>query len=320
MTPASSTPEPVASDLRPLAGGYSGETYVVGESPDAPVVRIYAREPQRCVVDAALLRLLRGVLPVAEVVEVRPSDAGQPGVLVTGRLPGRRLDLVLPTATPEQRITVGRELGRVLASLSGIPQRRFGLLRGGDLEIVAFDGSGGGLVGWVESFCETGRMSTWRDADRQALLHLAEEADGQLSGEARLPEESAAAYDRVVLAHSDFNPKNVLVDPHTLAVTGLVDWEFAHAGSPYTDLGNLTRFERHPDFVEAVLESFVERAPVLAADPLRMSRYADLWALVELAGGVQSNPVRELAAELLRAQARAGDVLAWPFDGPRVDP
>ena len=51
---------------------------------------------------------------------------------------------------------------------------------------------------------------------------------------------------RVCLVHSDFNPKNLLVDPETARITGLIDWEFAHAGSPYADLGNLLRFSRGP--------------------------------------------------------------------------
>ena len=53
--------------------------------------------------------------------------------------------------------------------------------------------------------------------------------------------------------HCDLNPKNLLVDPDTSAVTGVLDWEFAHAGHPSTDLGNLLRFDRHPAFADAVL-------------------------------------------------------------------
>ena len=45
------------------------------------------------------------------------------------------------------------------------------------------------------------------------------------------------------LVHSDFNAKNILVETATGEVTGLVDWEFAHAGGPFTDLGNLLRFD-----------------------------------------------------------------------------
>lgn len=39
-----------------------------------------------------------------------------------------------------------------------------------------------------------------------------------------------------VLIHGDFGPNNTLLDPTTFAVTALLDWEFAHFGSPIEDL------------------------------------------------------------------------------------
>ena len=72
---------------------------------------------------------------------------------------------------------------------------------------------------------------------------------------------------RCCLVHSDFNPKNLLVDPDTLEVTGLLDWEFAHAGHPYTDLGNLLRFERDPVFTDGGARR--RTSPAAAARPPR---------------------------------------------------
>jgi hypothetical protein len=40
--------------------------------------------------------------------------------------------------------------------------------------------------------------------------------------------------------------------------------------------------------------------------------------LIELAGRPQSNTVTRLAEGLLLAQARTGDLDAWPFEGRRV--
>jgi Phosphotransferase enzyme family len=39
-----------------------------------------------------------------------------------------------------------------------------------------------------------------------------------------------------VLAHGDYGPQNVLLDPATLEITGILDWEWAHAGDPVEDL------------------------------------------------------------------------------------
>ena len=39
-----------------------------------------------------------------------------------------------------------------------------------------------------------------------------------------------------VLVHGDYGPNNVLLDPATLAITAVLDWEWAHPGDPVEDL------------------------------------------------------------------------------------
>ncbi len=39
--------------------------------------------------------------------------------------------------------------------------------------------------------------------------------------------------------HGDFNPTNILIRQGM--VSGIVDWEFCHSGTPYMDIGNLLR-------------------------------------------------------------------------------
>jgi Ser/Thr protein kinase RdoA (MazF antagonist) len=119
---------------------------------------------------------------------------------------------------------------------------------------------------------------------------------------------------RTCLVHGDLNPKNLLVDPASLEVTGVLDWEFAHAGVPGTDLGNLLGFERDPVLTEAVLASYCEAVPDAGATPpvqvLDRARAADLMALVELAARRGENPVTERAHRLLVTVAGSGDLHA----------
>ena len=80
-------------------------------------------------VDAALLRLVRGLLPVPEVLEVRRADDGgrHPALLVTSFLPGERGDLLLPRLDAAQR--AARSGGRSAdpgADLGGMPMLRRG--------------------------------------------------------------------------------------------------------------------------------------------------------------------------------------------------
>ena len=77
-----------------------------------------------------MLRLVRGLVPVPEVLEVRPADAAEdrPGILVTAWVEGVRGDLVLPTLGPDGLRTVGIRLGDLAADLCGMPLLRAGLL------------------------------------------------------------------------------------------------------------------------------------------------------------------------------------------------
>ena len=115
---------------------------------------------------------------------------------------------------------------------------------------------------------------------------------------------------RCSLVHSDLNPKNVLVDPATLEVTGVLDWEYAHAGHPATDLGNLLRFERAPDhaaYAERCWAAWARRRRIEPVTALALARAADLWALVDLAARPDRNPVVVRADDRLREIARTRD-------------
>jgi len=294
--------------LVPLAGGYSGETFLSEVAGERSVVRIYARTgdergPNAPEIDAALLRLVRGLVPVPEVVEVRRAnpEAATPGLLVTSYLPGERLDLVLPEAGESLRRTIGENLGRILARLSQMPMPRAGMFLDGELRIGPMPPGATDLVEWVDAHAGRGPFAEWPAGDLDRLRAVADVADRITS-----------AVDRVSLVHSDFNPKNLLVDRDSGEVTGLVDWEFSHAGNPFADLGNLTRFERDPVLLEAVLATYTASVVPPPADPLDLGRAADLWALVDLAARRDANPVAARAHDLLLAVARSGDLQAQP--------
>jgi aminoglycoside phosphotransferase (APT) family kinase protein len=307
MTPVST--DWFGTPMTPLAGGFSGETFLVGEGDDSVVLRIYRRDPGRAAVDASLLRLVRGLVPVPAVLDVRVATDVEPGVLVTERLPGVPLDRYLREPPADLDWTrLATSLAAVLATLSGIPFLRPGFFTDATLEVSA-KAMPGDLLEWAHTHRSDSRLASWRDDDWRALLDLVD-----------IAVDTSTRSDRVVLAHGDVNPKNLIVDPRTADVIGLVDWEYAHAGSVHTDIGNLTRFDRDPRLLEPLLDVFTERAPGHPRDPFRSGRAADLWALIDLAGRPAGHPVGELATTLLLAQARTGDLTAWPWSSRRVDP
>jgi len=296
----------VVPEMVPMPGGHSGETFLAEAAGERTVVRIYAgrsavRGANAAEIDSAVLRLVRGLLPVPEVLEVRRADpsAGTPAILVTTYLPGTRLDEVLPTADKELAATIGHNLGMILARLAQMPMLRAGLFTDGELRIRPMPPDLEDLPSWVESRTLEGPLAEWAGTDREALWGLADRA-----------QEILDRTTRACLVHSDFNPKNILVEPSTGEVTGLLDWEYSHAGSPFTDLGNLLRFDRRPDLADAVLSTYSDNVVDAPEDLLDRARAADIWALVDLAARRDENPVAARAHDRLLAMARSGDLHA----------
>ena len=296
------------SSLAPLEGGWSGETFLAEAGGERSVVRIYARPGRRGAqaqeVDAALLRLVRGLLPVPDVLEVRRADdaTGMPALLVTAFLPGERGDLLLARLDAAGRERLGARLGGLVADLGGMPMLSPGPFVDGRLGVRAFTDDDGrpvdGLPAWVG--LHEPRLGWWTAGELDGLRQVAVEAQARLD-----------TVTRHCLVHGDLNPKNVLLDRVSLELTGLVDWELAHAGHPYTDLGNLLRLERDPAFADAVLAAYGARRGARPDDALALARAADLWALVELATRRAENPVAERADRLLRLVATRRDPGAW---------
>jgi aminoglycoside phosphotransferase (APT) family kinase protein len=87
----------------------------------------------------------------------------------------------------------------------------------------------------------------------------------------------------------------------------VLDWEFAHAGHPFTDLGNLLRFDRQPAYVDAVLSAYADLRATPPERALELARAADLHALTELASRAGQNPVANRAADRVAAILATGD-------------
>src|SRR4051812_10705461 len=133
--------------LEPLAGGWSGETFLAEAGGERTVVRMFAdprHGPRAAEVQAALLRLVRGLLPVPRVLEVRRADpaTGMPALLVTEHLAGVRADLLLPDLDDHGLRRAGAALGRVAATLGGMLWLRPGVFVDGDLAVEPFDVGG----------------------------------------------------------------------------------------------------------------------------------------------------------------------------------
>lgn len=269
------------------------------------VVRVYdptrPRRVDAAEVDAALSRLVAGLVPVPTVVEQRPPRDGAPALLVTRYVPGPRADDVVRAAVESDDravlARVGEQLGAVAGRLAGIPTLRRGRLTAPDLAVVAEAGHGD--VHERVTAC-LARLRGWGDAELAALESLVERAQELLDTEPR-----------TCLVHGDLNPKNVVLDDDG-AVAAVVDWEHARSGGPYEDLGDLLRFDRHPVWERSVLAGWVGERGGDVERVRDLARASDLAALAELAVRPGGNLVVDLADLFLRAAAAAGDWHAHP--------
>jgi aminoglycoside phosphotransferase (APT) family kinase protein len=277
----------------PLDGGWSGETFRASAGGEPVVVRIYrpGRRPEDAAeVDAAVLRLVRGLVPVPEVLEVRRALGREPGLLVTTYLPGERGDLLLDRLGEQGQAAVGARLGALAADLGGMPQLDHGPFLDARLTVGRDDVDG--LPDLLERrLPELGHLTP---DEIEGLRDVAADAQTRLD-----------AVTRSCLVHGDLTPANLLLDPETLELTGVVDWERAHAGNPYVDLGALLRDDPHPAYAEALVAAYVERRGGTPAETLELARAADLAALVELATRRGRDPVATAADDRLRAVARS---------------
>lgn len=83
------------------------------------------------------------------------------------------------------------------------------------------------------------------------------------------------------LVHSDFNTKNILVSVEERRVTGILDWEYAHSGTPLCDFANFLRFEAEAGFnvVDFLVKGYGKESNIFFKDWRKVSSLLDLASM-----------------------------------------
>ena len=219
-------------DVKLLTGGASNSNYLVRTSKgEQYVCRIHARGNP--FVEKSVVARLRGIVPAPEYLWI-----GE-GASVIEFIEGSHFQ-------PSARLM--REAGQVLGQLKEISFEKSGqLLPNG--EVAPFKGWGSFEEGLSGLLAQEPVENLLGKNSITKLQDLLVQHRGTL-------EDFDSCHN---LVHGDFRPDNILVSGDK--ITGIIDWEFAHSGCSYMDIGNLLRHassEREQDFATGLREGGFE--------------------------------------------------------------
>ena len=263
--------------LETCRGGLSNSNIRVrlAGPPGDLLLRFYQREPGEARKEAALAALLEGRVPVARflhLAETNPVTAGPYAILEW--CDGELLSSVV-TALPDAELEVlGRALGGTLAAIHAVRFAHHGFFAL-DLALPEpIDLGREGQLGFLRTCLleEPGRSRVGA-ALAEAVVELVETEGRCLDDWLEPP----------CLAHADFNPSNILVrrdDAGAWQVTAVLDWEFALAGTPGFDFGNILRppLGARAGFETELAEGYRAAGGRLPEDWRRIARLTDLTA------------------------------------------
>jgi aminoglycoside phosphotransferase (APT) family kinase protein len=295
-------------ESRTLAGGFSHETCLLTLDDSQVVARFGGGDP---VVEAAVMRAAARVVPVPEVLLVRPA-------VVLEFVAGTPLSDVIDTGGADA--VLGAEVGRVMAAIGTVAFGRPGFfggpaVAGGHLDPGEPALVPGEMPPWSEQMPEL--IPAWTARAPESRLDAAAKRDWVALCLAHAPALTRID-DQARLVHADANPKNILVTRlpgGDWRVDAVLDWEFSHSGSPYADFANMTRFsDDYPaEFTDGFRSGFAAGRPdALTAldeqvpDWAYLGRVMDMFALTDLLTRPAGHPVADRAAREIRRWLRDG--------------
>jgi aminoglycoside phosphotransferase (APT) family kinase protein len=278
-----------------VGGGFANASYKVAlaHMTTPIVVRVYLRDPSAACREASILKLIKQRVPVPEILYVSPPASEPHAYIIIGWVAGVPLDEVLTEAPRGDARVAVRSTGGVLARLQEFRFATSGFF-GSTLEVEKPVASGArAIVGVLERclFEDVGEERLGVTLT-QRLWQFVEEHEESLS----------AVENQSLLVHGDFNGANVIVrtTPEPPGVSALIDWEYAHSGTPLVDLGSMLRSApgRPAWFEEELIRGYREEGGILPENWRQVSRIVDL---VKLCAFVRSPNAGEVAVDGVRA-------------------
>jgi aminoglycoside phosphotransferase (APT) family kinase protein len=265
------------ASARLLTAGKCNTNYKVNVSGlnETYVLRVHVRDPRGGEKDLNLFQLIQGRVPVPHILfTTTGSDPGAFSYTIMSWVEGILFSDVLASKNEAAIADCAYAIGLVLANIGTYTFPRAGFF-GPDLTIVEVIEEGG-MLSYFEQFLFYGNTGQNLGATLTQRLwsflknnaHYFDVLDGARS-----------------LVHSDFKGFNILVrqNKERWNVTAVLDWEFAFAGSPLVDIGNMLRYSHlHPPIFESeFIRGYRERWGILTPEWKKVAKLLDLLSLCE---------------------------------------
>lgn len=261
---------------------------------DKPVLlRVFLRDPAQARKEYALNALVQDRVPVPRFLYLsETSDVCAHPYIVMEWLDAQRLELVAPNLVADSLSRLARHVGETLAAIHSITFSHCGFFDA-DLHLgEPIETGGAGLIQYANECLARGaheRLGEKLSTELRQFLGVNAALLDSWSGPA-------------CLTHADFGGSNILVGESLgqWKVRAVVDWEFAFAGTPFFDFGNLLRkpLGRMGDFEQEAAAGYTASGGNLPLRWRAISLLTDLTAWLEFM-------TRDNASQALIADARA---------------
>ncbi len=235
----------------------------------------------------------RGPVPVPRLVaRARDREISYYEIGVISRLPGVPFARCMPGITPEQRAAFLLQLSETVAAWHSMPTRELPAA----LRLKARRGPAGvTLASWHRRVLCAGSSADAVGFIHRFVRRLAKGGlPGALSNEAATLDAWTVACAELaalphVLVHGDVHESHVMVDPGSLAITGIIDWESARVDNPVWDFnfgewgtGICQWWDELPALRLRMWERYLACRGLAATCPEALNLFYTLWDLLWL--------------------------------------
>ena len=257
----------------------------VSDLADIFVLRLYIRDRAACQKDFDIFNLVRKRVPVPELLYVdRDGSRYDTAYAVMKWVDGILLSDVIATGNITDSIECAYAVGTTLAQIGAYKFLQGGFFGPGLSIVQPFDAGNAAFLDIIEQFLFKGNAGQrLGDALRDQLWNFVTAHAGFLD----------SVKDDASLVHSDFKGVNILVrqEQKRWRVIAVLDWEFAFAGSPLTDVANMLRYERllPKRFESEFIQGYQDEGGQLPREWKRISKLLDLLSLCEFLNAPHPN-------------------------------